>query len=308
MGSATSSLKDEQNNFAEQQQQSLGDLSGASSSEVVGPQGDRHLVVHFPPGGQGAIVAESGAMVWCDSGLSISAAAYGGITKALLRSLAGESIFMNRFVNENGGGAPLSAAFAPDWPCDIVEVVVPAGQTYRAAAGALLAAEQGIQISGSLSLKMGLFGQGDLMCTTVKGHVNEDLRIWIASNGIAEQHDLARGQQLVVDNHRVLLSTGGGSSEIIKVGSIKTAVLGGEGLAMRFTGPCTVWTQTRRSLKHLVEKIAAEQNSGGDRGGFKLSLSGGRRGFSSSSSSSKSSAQKAKSTKNIQRAKALKKC
>lgn len=247
-------------------------VSGTSKAEVTGPPGDRHLVVHLAPGGQGAVVAESGSMVWFDSGLSISATTIGGIKKALLRSVAGESIFMTRFSNPTDNA--LAAAFAPDYPCDVVEIDVPSRSKYNVAAGAFLAAEEGILVSGSLSLKAGIFGQGDIMSTTLVGHEQHTLKAWIASNGVAERHDLDAGQQLVVDNHRVLLSTGGETPQIITVGGIRNAITSGEGMAMLFTGPCTVWTQTRRSFRYLVEEITSKNDNKGSKG-FSFSLSGG---------------------------------
>jgi uncharacterized protein (AIM24 family) len=229
---------------------------------VAGGSGDRHLVVSLKDGQ--AILAEAGAMVHMTAHLTV-AAKLGGVLNALKRSAAGDSTVLSQF---SGVG---KVAFAPDFPCDILEVTLAPGESLDVAGGAFLAADPGVVVSGKLSLFAGLVGTGDLVTGQVanpEGNPSK-LRVWLASNGAAEAHELAGPEdQLKVDNHRLLAFTPGAKTSdasLASSGSIVGSLLG-DGLVQVFAGPGTVWTQTRRSLTHLIREIAEKTKEGGGGG------------------------------------------
>ena len=231
---------------------------------IVGAPGDMHLQVSFDGAGTVGIIAEAGAMVYKTPDVQVKTRLSGGVIKALKRVLASESAFVNTFYTENGQRQ--SMALSPDFPCGIVEVVLSPGEMFKAAAGAFLAADAGVSVSGRLTLLGGLLGQKDLVSVTVHNTSDQtDARVWLASNGASKAHKLEQGERLVVDNHRALAYSQGVTSELVKVGSIASAVFGGEGLAMMYTGPGTVYTQSRRSLPYLINKVV--ETNGSDLGG-----------------------------------------
>lgn len=226
---------------------------------ILGPPGDRHLEVRFSGGTVRGILAEAGAMVWMTPDVSVETSLSGGVLKALKRVFASETAFVNLFSGSSG-----QVAFAPDFPCDILELVVRAGDSLELAAGAFLACEDGISISGRLTLLGGLLGLSDLVGTLVKNETSADRKVWIAANGASRMHVLGPADRLNVDNHRVLACTPGTKKRPDKVGGgLVSAVFGGEGIVTCFEGPGTVWTQTRRSFPYLIEKVAASRDSGG---------------------------------------------
>jgi uncharacterized protein (AIM24 family) len=207
------------------------------------------------------ILAEAGAMVWMTPGdVTIETSLSGGELKAIKRVLASETAFVNMFSGSSG-----SLALAPDFPCDILELPVRAGESLELAAGAFLACEDGLAIIGRLTLLGGLIGQTDLVGALVENATSQTRKVWVAGNGATKAHVLAReADRLCVDNHRVLACSPGTKSEFDRAGSgLVSAVFGGEGIVTCFSGPGTVWTQTRRSFPYLIEKVAASRDSGG---------------------------------------------
>ena len=262
----------------ERQEAAAAAEAAPASVTVAGGSGDRHLVVRLKDGQ--AILAEAGAMVHMTADLKV-AAKLGGVLNALKRSAAGDSAVLSQF---SGVG---QVAFAPDFPCDILEVTLAPGESLDVAGGAFLAADPGVVVNGKLSLFAGLVGTGDLVTGQVanpEGNPSK-LRVWLASNGAAEAHELKGSEdRLKVDNHRVLAFTPGAKTSDASLavsGSIVGSLLG-DGLVQVFEGPGTVWTQTRRSLPHLIREIAEKTKEGGGGGnssssGFFSSEGGGKK-------------------------------
>jgi hypothetical protein len=130
------------------------------------------------------------------------------------------------------------------------------------AAGAFLACEDGLLISGHLTLLGGLIGQSDLVGVLIENPTKAARKVWVTGNGAAREHKLGgKSDSLCVDNHRVLGCTPGTKSAVGKAGSLASAIFGGEGIVTCFEGPGKVWTQTRRSLPYLIEKVAGARDS-----------------------------------------------
>jgi uncharacterized protein (AIM24 family) len=277
MGSTTSSPADHGGQTVRPPEGSL----GAADVKIVGPVGDRHLIVSFggssrantkapAPSSRGGgsrasaskvsgVLAEAGAMVWMTPGVSIATSLAGGVLKALARVRASETAFVNAFFGASG-----SLALAPDFPCDILELTIEPGGALEVAAGAFLASDDGVTVSGRPTLLGGLIGQSDLVSVRLDNPGARPRRAWIAGNGATQEHKLfSAADGLLVDNHRALACTPGAKNGYAKVGGKVSAIFGGEGIVQSFTGPGVVWTQTRRSLPYLIEKVAGARDSSG---------------------------------------------
>jgi len=78
--------------------------------------------------------------------------------------------------------------------------------------------------------------------------------VFVEAFGGIETVDLDRGESYVVDNEHVLAWEGGVEFDARRVGDLKSTFLSGEGIVMEFTGPGTVWYQTR-GLDTFTEAI-----------------------------------------------------
>jgi uncharacterized protein (AIM24 family) len=71
--------------------------------------------------------------------------------------------------------------------------------------------------------------------------------VFIEAFGGIETVELAADETYVVDNEHVVAWSGTVDLDARRVGGLRSTLLSGEGLVMDFTGPGTVWYQTRDS-------------------------------------------------------------
>ncbi len=189
-------------------------------------------------------VAQPGAMLCMDPGFEVTAAVGGAVAKrgafgGLGSMLAGESFFRANYRARRDGQ---TIAFAPEHSGDIVHVALDGQTGWLVSRGAYLAHLRDVDLSvrfegvRGLVTRTGMFllhasGEGDLFC---------------ASHGSAVSRELGEGERFVLDNRFVVAFTDGMRWEAVKVAeSIGASLFSGEGMVNRFTGPGTVWYQTR---------------------------------------------------------------
>lgn len=183
-----------------------------------------------------AITVESGAMVSMSTTLEIKAEMKGGIFKALGRKLlSGESFFQSTITAKDDGVIHL----APSTPGDLV--TLDASNGWRLQKGAFVAADERVEVSTKgQGLKKGLFsregffvieavGEGDLLC---------------CSFGAIHKIELAPGEEHIIDNGHLVAWNADYDIKKATSGWI-SSVTSGEGLVCHFTGPGTVYIQSR---------------------------------------------------------------
>ena len=69
--------------------------------------------------------------------------------------------------------------------------------------------------------------------------------VWIGGYGLVERHEVAPGQEFVVDSGVMMAYQANMQHRVSKVGGKKSFLLGGEGIVIRYTGPGVVYTQNR---------------------------------------------------------------
>jgi len=203
------------------------------------------LKVRLEPGE--SVTAEPGAMVLYKGNIVVKTHTGGGLLKGLTRALfGGESIFLNTFTAQQGGG---EVWFAPSVPGDI-EYYELRGEELIVQDTSYLAHHGDLDIGVAWRGFRGLLAEGELFWLKIKGHGG----VWLSSYGGISRVDLGPGETMIIDNFHFVAMTSGMNWRVRKFGGIKSFILGGEGIVIEVTGPGTVFVQSR-SLPPFVEFI-----------------------------------------------------
>ena len=198
------------------------------------------------------IVAEAGAMMYMEQGIQMEAIfgdgsgkdgsdLMGKLFSAGKRVLTGESLFMTTFTNK--AGVKQKVAFAAPYPGKIMVLnLADYGGQLICQKGSFLCAEKGTQVEIAFQKNIGvaLFGGEGFIMQKLLGSGNT----FIHSGGTITQRDLKQGEMLRLDTGCLVAMTSGVHYDI-EFANVKTALFGGEGLALAtLTGPGTVWMQS----------------------------------------------------------------
>ena len=200
------------------------------------------------------IISEAGAMMYMDSAIatdtifgdgseqSQNSGLGGKLMSAAKRSLAGESLFMNTFKNTAAGKK--CVAFAAPFPGKIIPFDLSEyGGVLICQKDAFLCAAHGVSIGIALQKKIGvgLFGGEGFIMQRLDG----DGLTFMHAGGTMIRKDLAAGETLKLDTGCLVALTQSVNYDIQFAANLKTALFGGEGLALAtLTGPGTVWLQS----------------------------------------------------------------
>lgn len=199
------------------------------------------------------VVAGAGALVAHSGGVEIDTGARGGVLSSLKRVVGGESFFVNTFRAPDGG----DVSFAAPLPGDVVTEQVGDGQgDLYAQSGSFLAAAAGIEVDTTFGGARSFLGGEGLFLLRLSG----DGPVWLASYGAIEEREIAAGETLTVDTGHVVAFRDV-EWDVNRVGGLKSTLFSGEGLVSEFTGPGTVWLQTR-SPDAFVSWLAGKLPSG----------------------------------------------
>jgi uncharacterized protein (TIGR00266 family) len=211
-------------------------------------------VITLPPGGE--VRAEAGAMTSMSGGVEIETKAQGGMLAGLKRSvLGGESFFINTFRAPSGGELTVS----PTLPGDIVHMPVGNSGALMVQSGSWLASDPGVQVDTKWGGRKTFFsGEGLflLRCTGTGDMI-------VSSYGAIERRALGQGEVLKIDTGHIVAFEENIGYQVNKVGGWKSTLLSGEGLVATFTGPGTLWLQTRSPadfIGWLIPQLPRQQS------------------------------------------------
>lgn len=181
--------------------------------------------------------AEGGAMLAMRN-VKIETGATGGFLKSLKRSvLGGETFFQNTFTaTANDGQVMLAPALTGD-----VMVRELNNEDLIVQSGAYLGASMGINVDTSWGGARTFFGGEGLFMLRCSGSGT----LITGAYGAIHEEKLGAGETFVVDSGHVVAFESTMKYELNKFGSWKSTVLGGEGIVITFTGPGTLYMQTR---------------------------------------------------------------
>ncbi len=181
--------------------------------------------------------ADKGSMVSHSAGVEVETKAEGGLFKSLGRSLLGGESFFQNFWKAGGQGGEVT--LAPDLPGDVICIQM-TGTPLLIQSGSYLASEDGIDISGKLSSKGFLSGEGfSMLEATGSG------KVLVSSYGAIYEKELGSGEKYIVDTSHLVAFDGNVNVQAKAVGGLKSTVLSGEGLVIELTGPGKLYMQTR---------------------------------------------------------------
>jgi uncharacterized protein (TIGR00266 family) len=192
------------------------------------------------------VVAQPNSMLSMTSGLQLTAAvgrrgskSHSGWFGGMKSALGGENIFTAEFRAKRDGQM---LTLAPDSQGDILTISLSGNGGYYLSRGAYLAnigeCELTIKYGGvkGMMAKTGLFllhavGEGTVFCQTY---------------GAIVETELAEGENFFVDNRFMVAFSDTVQYQLVKAtSSVKDAMLSGEGLVVKYTGPGKVYYQTR---------------------------------------------------------------
>jgi len=213
------------------------------------------------------LVSEAGAMVSHTDGIEIKTSASGGMLGSLKRkALGGESFFMNTFTANQPGHVTL----APPLPGDVVQYGLNQNTLY-VQSGSFVAAEPNVEIDTKFGGGKTFFGGEGLFLLQLTGTGST----FLSSYGAIQAKELDAGETYVVDTGHIVAFEGTTDFDVKKVGGLKSTLFSGEGLVCEFTGPGTVWLQTRSPdafLSWLVPNLPGGNDGGGRDGGFSVNF------------------------------------
>jgi uncharacterized protein (TIGR00266 family) len=230
-------------------------------------------------------VAEAGSLMYKDAAISMetvfgdgSAASSGGgfmdkLVGAGKRLITGESLFTTMFSHTGQGKARV--AFAAPYPGTIVPMTLGNyGGKIICQKDAFLCAARGVSIGIHFQKKVmtALFGGEGFIMQKLEG----DGMVFIHAGGTIVERELQAGERLDVDTGCVVAMTSTVNFDIKSVGSVKSALFGGEGVFLAtLTGPGKIWIQSL-PFSRLAGRMfsAAYQKGGGRDEGSILGLSG----------------------------------
>ncbi len=214
-------------------------------------------------------VAEAGAMMFKDAhvhmdtifgdGSKPDTSFFGKIAAAGRRILTGESLFMTLFTHTGQGKAHVS--FAAPYPGTIIAFkLTDVGGVLIAQKDAFLCAAKGVSIGIQFQRKImtGLFGGEGFIMQRLEG----DGYAFVHVGGCVIQRELAAGEELHVDTGCVAAMTSTVEFDIVRAGSVKSMIFGGEGVFFAtLKGPGTVWIQSL-PFSRLAGRILANVRTG----------------------------------------------
>lgn len=215
--------------------------------------------VHLKPGQE--IYAEAGKMVYKTANVfwetRMSGATIGQkLLGAIKRRLMGESIMMTYFHSQAAG----EVGFAGHYPGKIHVFDLAAGQSMMVQRDGFLFAQASVQLDIALVRKLGagLFGGEGFILQRLTGPGE----VFIHAGGDFVQFDLGPGDQIQVQTGHLVAFDPAVQYDIQMVGSIRTAIFGGEGIFLAtLTGPGKVIVQSL-TLERLRHELAPSSHGG----------------------------------------------
>jgi len=203
------------------------------------------LVVDLEAGEK--VTGEAGAMTYMTPNISIETRLRErGILGSIgLKILGGQSLFVNDYVAEGGSGQ-VGMVAAPVGDIQVLKVEPDHGYIIQKAG--YLASTESVELDIKWEgFTKGLFGQGLFM---IRVHGRGDL--FINTFGAIDAHELAPGEELIVDNFHLVGFSSSCDYEVNKIGGWKETILSGEGFVTRIRGPGEVYIQTK-NLREFVD-------------------------------------------------------
>lgn len=194
-----------------------------------------------------SITAEAGALTYMTPNVEVKTRLRErGILGSLgLTFLGGQSLFVNDYASKEGEGE-IALVAAPVG--DITTLKVTPSRGFIVSKASYLASTSNVELDIKWEgFTKGLFGQGLFM---IRVYGEGDL--FINTFGAIDKHELADGEELIVDNFHLVAFSDTCSYRVQRLGGLKETILSGEGFVTNIRGPGEVYIQTK-NLREFVE-------------------------------------------------------
>ena len=223
-------------------------------------------------------IAEAGAMMYMDPSITMETVFGDGSEKSQTvmskifgagkRVLTVESLFMTAFTNSGHGKQRV--AFSPSIPGKIVPMDLSSlGGQLICQKDAFLCTAKGVTIDIAFQKRLGaaFFGGEGFILQRLKG----DGETFVHAGGMIVEKTLRQGETLRIDTGCLVAMQASVDYDIQFVGSVKSALFGGEGLFFAtLTGPGQVWLQSL-PFSRLAARFGSQQTKSS---GIQIKLAG----------------------------------
>lgn len=201
-----------------------------------------------------SIKAEAGAMVSMSPTIELKAKSTGkGLLGTLKAAVGGEALFGSLLTAEHGPG---EVVLAPAMPGDVIRFDMTGG-TLFAQGGAYLAGDSDFTLSTQGSFKAMFAGEG-LFLQKITGSGP----LFLSSYGTITKKTLAPGEDYIVDTGHIVAFEETVTYKLKKASrGIFSTLASGEGLVCRYTGPGSIWIQSRNltALASLLQPLMVKR-------------------------------------------------
>jgi len=217
-------------------------------------------------------IAEAGSMMFKDRHIQMttvfgdgSTAESNGFLDKLVgagkRLITGESLFTTVFTHEGQGKARV--AFAAPYPGHILAIKLDdVDGRLVCQKDAFLCAAKGVSLGIAFQRRImtGLFGGEGFIMQQLEG----DGWVFVHVGGTTVERVLGPGEELHVDTGCVAAYTGDIDFDLVRAGSVKSMIFGGEGIFFaKLTGPGKVWIQSLPFSRLAGRMLQAAPGYGG---------------------------------------------
>ena len=221
-------------------------------------------------------IAEAGSLMFKDPDIEMTTVfgdgsnqGGGGFLDMLVgagkRLITGESLFTTVFTHHGAGKARV--AFAAPYPGHIIAVKLDElGGKLICQKDAFLCAAKGVSLGIAFQRRImtGLFGGEGFIMQSLEG----DGWVFVHVGGTTVERVLAPGEELHIDTGCVAAYTGDIDFDLVRAGSVKSMIFGGEGIFFaKLRGPGKVWIQSLPFSRLAGRMLAAAPQGGGRRTG-----------------------------------------
>ena len=192
-----------------------------------------HLTVRLNPGE--SFIAEGGSMAWMSSGTEVKARLLGGFLPALVRKVVGgESLFVGEYSHSIGG----EVTFSPAAPGTISHRRL-SGDSLVLTGGSFMACSPGVNLATKFGGLRSMFSGEGMFLIECSGFGD----LFFNTYGALIEREVDGA--FTVDTGHVVAWEPSLEYTIRGMGGLKSTLLSGEGLAMRFSGSGKIYLQTR---------------------------------------------------------------
>ena len=195
-----------------------------------------------------SIRTESGSMLAMDATAATEASKQGGLLQALKRTVLTSGSF---FVTTITAAADNTEVYlAPRAVGDVQDIVLN-NEEYVVQGGSFLASDPSIQTDSKFTGWKGFLSGEGIFMVKASGTGN----LFVSSFGGILKKDLKDGEQFIVDNGHIVAFPADMNYDITRAGSgVMFIFTTGEGLVCNFTGPGSIFLQTR-NLRTFAETL-----------------------------------------------------